>query len=79
MSLAYGQKRMTINRQIVGSSEAGSGTTSLNSQGVQVLGKHGFGVTDAFVVSPYAGLRYVENTSGGYTEGTSASVNSPLA
>lgn len=78
VSLAYGQKHMTVNRQVVGSSEAGSGTTSLNSQGVQILGKHGFGVTNTLVVSPYAGLRYLENKSGGYTEGTSASVTSPL-
>ncbi len=76
VSLAYGQKHMTINRQMIGSSEAGSGATTLNSQGVQVLARHGFGVTDALVVAPYAGIRYTENKSAGYTE--ASSVSSPL-
>ncbi|QWE07867.1 autotransporter outer membrane beta-barrel domain-containing protein [Polynucleobacter ibericus] len=82
VSAAYGQKNTTINRGVVGSgataSEAGSGSSQLNSQGFQVLGKHGFGVMQDVVVSPYVGIRYTQNNMGGYTEGSSASVTTPL-
>jgi hypothetical protein len=82
VSAAYGQKNTTVNRGVVGTgstaSEAGSGSSQLNSQGFQVLGKHGFGVMQDVIVSPYAGIRYTQNNMGGYTEGTSATVTAPL-
>jgi hypothetical protein len=77
-SIAYGQKNTTINRQVVGTSQAGSGSSTLNSQGAQLTAKYGFGLGQAFVVSPYAGVRYSQNNMGGYTEGTSAGVTAPL-
>ena len=83
VSAAYGQKNTTITRGVVGSgataSEAGSGSSQLNSQGLQVLGKHGFAVMDKIIVSPYVGIRYTQNNMGGYTEGTSSSVTAPLS
>jgi hypothetical protein len=82
VSAAYGQKNTTVNRGVVGAgstaSEAGSGSSQLNSQGFQVLGKHGFGVMQDVVVSPYVGIRYTQNNMGGYTEGASATVTAPL-
>jgi hypothetical protein len=82
VSAAYGQKNTTINRSVVGSgstaSEAGSGSSQLNSQGFQVLGKHGFSVMQDVVVSPYVGIRYTQNNMGGYTESTSVTVTAPL-
>jgi hypothetical protein len=82
VSGAYGQKNTTITRQVVGTgstaSEAGSGGSTLNSQGVQVLGKHGFSVMQDVVVSPYVGIRYTQNNMGGYTEAASATVTAPL-
>jgi len=78
VSAAYGQKNTTINRQVIGTSEAGSGGSQLNSQGAQVITKFGFGVMPDVVVSPYAGIRYTQNNMGGYTEGTSATVTAPL-
>jgi hypothetical protein len=82
VSAAYGQKNTTINRSVVGSgagaSEAGSGSSTLNSQGVQATAKYGFAVTDKAIVSPYVGVRYTQNNMGGYTEGTSSSVTAPL-
>lgn len=77
-SIAYGQKDTTINRQVVGTSQAGTGSSTLISQGAQVTAKYGFGLGQAFVVSPYAGVRYSQNNMGGYTEGTSAGVTAPL-
>ena len=78
VSAAYGQKNTTVTRQVLGTSEAGSGSSQLNSQGFQVLGKHGFGVMQDVVVSPYVGIRYTQNNMGGYTEGASSSATAPL-
>ena len=78
VSAAYGQKNATITRQVVGTSEAGSGSSQLNSQGAQVMAKYGFGLADSIIVSPYVGVRYTQNNMGGYTEGASSTVTAPL-
>ncbi|MBT8587733.1 autotransporter outer membrane beta-barrel domain-containing protein [Polynucleobacter paneuropaeus] len=82
VSAAYGQKNTTITRSVVGSgataSEAGTGSSTLNSQGAQVTAKYGFSVLPEVIVSPYVGVRYTQNNMGGYTEGTSSSVTAPL-
>ena len=79
VSAAYGQKNTTITRQVVGTSEAGSGSSQLNSQGAQITAKYGFAVADDTLVSPYIGIRYTQNNMGGYTEGASSSVTTPLS
>ena len=82
VSAAYGQKNTTINRSVVGSgagaSEAGSGSSTLNSQGTQLTAKYGFGLIEDLIVSPYVGMRYTQNNMAGYTEGTSSTVTAPL-
>ena len=78
VSAAYGQKDATITRQVVGLSEPGSGSSTLNSQGAQVTAKYGFGIMDKVIVSPYVGMRYTQNNMNGYTEGSSATVTAPL-
>ncbi|MBT8560972.1 autotransporter domain-containing protein [Polynucleobacter paneuropaeus] len=78
VSAAYGQKNATVTRQVVGTSQAGSGSSQLNSQGAQVTAKYGFGITDNVIISPYVGMRYTQNNMGGYTEGTSSTVTAPL-
>jgi hypothetical protein len=78
VSAAYGQKNATVTRAVVGTSEAGSGSSNLISQGAQVTAKYGFAVIDKVIVSPYIGMRYTQNNMAGYTEGTSSSVTAPL-
>lgn len=78
VSAAYGQKNTTVTRGVVGDSEAGSGSSQLNSQGAQVVAKYGFDITENTIVSPYVGMRYTQNNMGGYTEGASATVTAPL-
>ena len=78
VSAAYGQKDTTITRQIVGTSEAGSGGSQLISQGAQAVAKYGFAVMPDVVVSPYAGVRYTQNNMGGYTEAATSAVTAPL-
>lgn len=77
-SAAYGQKNTTITRSVVGTSESGTGSSQLNSQGAQVTAKYGFAVMPAMIISPYVGIRYAQNNMGGYTETTSATVTAPL-
>jgi hypothetical protein len=83
ISVAYGQKNTTVNRSVVGSgataSEAGSGSSQLNSQGAQITAKYGFAVTDKAIVSPYVGMRYTQNNMGAYAEGVSTTVTAPLS
>ena len=78
VSAAYGQKNTTITRAVVGTSEAGSSGSQLNSQGAQIAAKYGFSVMKDVVVSPYAGVRYTQNNMGGYTEASSSAVTAPL-
>jgi len=78
VSAAYGQKNTTVTRQIVGTSEAGSGGAPINSQGAQVTSKYGFGVMKDVIVSPYVGVRFTQNNMNGYTEASSSSVTTPL-
>ena len=78
VSAAYGQKNTMVNRQIVGLSEAGTGSSNLNSQGAQITAKYGFVLAPDMLVSPYVGMRYTQNNMGGYTETASSSVTAPL-
>ena len=78
VSAAYGQKNATVNRQAVGTSEAGTGSSQLNSQGAQVTAKYGFAIAPQVIVTPYIGMRYTQNNMGGYSEGASTSVTAPL-
>ena len=78
VSAAYGQKNTTVTRQVVGTSEPGSGSSQLNSQGAQVTAKYGFGVVENVIFAPYLGLRYTQNNMGGYTEVASSAVTAPL-
>ena len=78
VAAAYGQKNTSVNRQIVGLSEAGTGSSNLNSQGAQIIVKYGFAVVPDVLVSPYVGVSYTQNNMGGYTESTSAQVTDPL-
>ena len=78
VSAAYGQKNTTVTRQVVGTSEAGSGSSQLNSQGAQVTAKYGFALDQDVIVSPYVGMRYTQNNMNGYSEQATSSVTAPL-
>lgn len=78
-SAAYADKKATIARGVVGSSEAGSGTSTLNNQGLQVLANYGWAVRDDLQLWPYAGLRYTRKNLAGYSETASTEVTAPLS
>lgn len=78
-SLGYNSKDMTVTRPVIGTSEAGSGSTNLTSQGAAINFKYGIELGNKAIVSPYAGLRYTTTKMAGYTEGASSSVLYPLS
>ena len=78
VSAAYGQKNATVTRAVVGTSDPGTGSSNLISQGAQITAKYGFAVIPEMIVSPYLGMRYTQNNMAGYTESTSSSVTAPL-
>ncbi len=78
-SLGYNNKGMTITRPVVGTSEPGSGSTALTSQGANVVAKYNFGLDSRTTVSPYVGARYLTTVMNGYSEGQASNVLVPLA
>jgi autotransporter-associated beta strand protein len=78
VSAAYGQKNATVTRSVVGTSEPGTGSSQLNSQGAQFSMKYGFALTSGVIVAPYLGVRYTQNNMNGYTEAASTTVTAPL-
>jgi autotransporter-associated beta strand protein len=78
VSGGYGQKMATITRTAVDTSETGSGTSQLLSQGAQVLVKYGWSITSGVTLFPYIGIRYIRNQIDGYTEQASPMVTTPL-
>lgn len=78
-SIGYNNKGMTITRPVVGTSEPGSGSTALTSQGANVVAKYHFGLDNRTTVSPYVGARYLSTSMNGYSEGQASNVLVPLA
>jgi len=74
---AYQDKKVTTTREIIGTSEAGTGSTTLNTQ--SYVGELSYAILaneNKTVARPYAALRYTGIKQGGYTE--DSSVTTPL-
>jgi len=79
VSSAYQDKDVTTTRDVVDSSEAGTGKTSLNTQSYMGELSYAFHTNnEKTLVRPYAALRYTRIKQDGYTEQTSADVTAPL-
>ena len=76
---AYQDKDVTTTRDVIGTSEAGTGSTTLNTQSyVGELSYAFLANEDKTLVRPYAALRYTRIKQDGYTEATSSGVTAPL-
>ena len=74
---AYQDKDVTTTRDVIGTSEAGTGSTTLNTQSyVGELSYAFLANEDKTLVRPYAALRYTRIKQDGYTE--DATVSAPL-
>ncbi|MES2406481.1 MAG: autotransporter outer membrane beta-barrel domain-containing protein [Pseudomonadota bacterium] len=74
---AYQDQHLTTTREIIGTSEAGTGSTTLNTQSyVAELSYSIIANEGKTLVRPYVALRYTRIKQGGYTE--DSSVTAPL-
>ena len=78
VSAAYGDKVMKVTREIIGSSEAGTGSTRLNTQGASATVSLNLPINAMWTTSPYLGVRYIKVGAAGYTEESSSAVTAPL-
>ena len=78
VAAGYGDRDLTITRQINGTSEAGSGSTRLNTQAAIIEGSYTFPVYEQWMATPYLGIRYTKVASSAYNEQGSSSVTTPL-
>jgi hypothetical protein len=78
VSAGYGDKDLTVTRDVIGTSEAGVGNSRLNSQAISSVSSYGFRLNNQLLASPYIGIRYSKITSNGYTEASSDAVTAPL-
>lgn len=73
----WADQNITQTRNVVGTSEAGTGSASLKSQAYSVVVSYAMPVTDStWIASPYAGIRKTKITRSAYTE--SSAVTTPL-
>ena len=77
VSAGYGDKDLTVTRDVIGTSEAGVGTSRLNSQAISSVSSYGFRINNEMLASPYVGIRYSRIASNGYTE-SAADMTAPL-
>jgi uncharacterized protein YhjY with autotransporter beta-barrel domain len=77
-AVVYGQQELSVSRAVVGSSEPGSGTTNLTSQGASLdLSKNIF-IDERTMITPFGAFRYTKTKAKGYTETATDTVTEPL-
>jgi hypothetical protein len=75
---AYQDKDVTTTRDVIGTSEAGTGSTKLNTQSYVGELSYAFTFKDKTLLRPYLALRHTTIKQDAYTEDTTASVTAPL-
>lgn len=78
LSAGYVDQDVKSTRTVSGTSEPGSGTSSLDTKGIQAEIKYGISHSSFLTVGPYVGYRNTLTTRDRYTEQTSSSVTTPL-
>lgn len=78
LAAGYDQNDLTIDRSISGTSQAGSGKTTLHDEAISASVSRGFNLDQSreWQLNPLVGFRYSRLARDGYTE--SSSVSSPL-
>lgn len=79
LAAGYSDKDLTVTRSVIGTSEAGTGHSSLTSTAASATLSYGKPLGNSrWMASPYAGIRYSKVKRDGYTESLTADVTTPL-
>jgi hypothetical protein len=78
VSAGYIDQDLKSTRVVSGTSEPGTGTSNLNTKGIQAELQYGINAGSFLTISPYLGYRNTQTARDKYTEETSSSVTSPL-
>ena len=78
VSAGYIDQDLKSTRVATGTSEPGTGTSNLNTKGIQAEIQYGIDAASFLTVSPYVGYRNTQTTRDKYTEETSSTVTTPL-
>jgi hypothetical protein len=74
----YGKRDLNVSRSVVGTSEAGSGSSDLNAYGALLEASFSHALNDTWMAKPYAGVRYLSIKRDSYTERMTDEVANPL-
>lgn len=69
VSAGYGEKDLTVTR-----TSSNEGSAKVNMKGIQSVSSYGIALDADWIAAPYAGLKYVSISRGGYTEGGSSAL-----
>ena len=75
----YNNSDLNVNRVAIGTSEAGQGSTALNTLSESMTTSYAFKLGENYLVSPYAGLRHTSVSANGYREQSTANVTTALS
>jgi uncharacterized protein YhjY with autotransporter beta-barrel domain len=79
LAAGYSDKDVTITRGVIGTSEAGTGNSSLTATAASATISYGNQLGDSpWIASPYAGIRYTKIKRDGYSESLATDVTAPL-
>jgi len=78
MAAARGSQDVNITRPVIGTSEPGSGDSSVVGQAVLVEAGFGQRLNPVWLMTPYAGMRYTQLVRKGYSEAAGPGVTAPL-
>ena len=79
VAAGYGDRDLSMTRQVIGTSESGSGSTRLNSQAASVEASYALAINPQWLATPYVGIRYTKINASAYTEQSSTAVTTPLS
>lgn len=78
LAYRHSNGQVSIQREAIGTAEAGFGKTELNSDGYQLSIGNAIRVNNSAMVTPYIGIRYSEITRQSYSEHLTNDVTRPL-
>ena len=79
LAAGYNNSDLNVNRVAVSTSEAGQGSTALNTLSESITASYAFKLGEKYRLSPYAGVRHTSVSANSYTEQSTANVTAPLS